>query len=289
MRKGMMVGKGKKGYHNVIGKDPIVHSMSAKGIKQPQRVRHIPEPDYPYCNKGHRLVRMENGIFDCPICIKDMERIRAEARVRGTGKITGDSDDDSETSTLLTSSANNPSPYEEHQDIKEMQQALDGLNDFEEEEFNSGIASGLSGEKALEVIINNVEGDISQLSPALREYAVKSGLLVGFDYKEQLTDKEKKSSGEKLLEKLDSEQYGDYKIGDLRKIFKKNQNKDDWKRPVDTIVNTKEQAEKLSKAIIFFQGDKPKIEKITIPVRHKEGLVYMEGTAYKVVSKGYQG
>jgi len=38
VRKGMMVGKGKKGYHNVIGKDPIVHSMSAKGIKQPQRV-----------------------------------------------------------------------------------------------------------------------------------------------------------------------------------------------------------------------------------------------------------
>jgi len=41
MRKGMMVGKGKKGYHNVIGKDPIVHSMSAKGIKQPQRARYI--------------------------------------------------------------------------------------------------------------------------------------------------------------------------------------------------------------------------------------------------------
>jgi len=40
MRKGMMVGKGKKGYHNVIGKDPIVHSMSAKGIKQPQRTPH---------------------------------------------------------------------------------------------------------------------------------------------------------------------------------------------------------------------------------------------------------
>jgi len=41
-RKGMMVGKGKKGYHNVTGKDPMVHGQSARGIKQPQRVRHIP-------------------------------------------------------------------------------------------------------------------------------------------------------------------------------------------------------------------------------------------------------
>jgi len=37
-RKGMMVGKGKKGYHNVMGKDPYVHSQSARGIKQPQRI-----------------------------------------------------------------------------------------------------------------------------------------------------------------------------------------------------------------------------------------------------------
>jgi len=38
MRKGMMKGSGKKGYHNVIGKDPMVHSQSAKGIKQPQKL-----------------------------------------------------------------------------------------------------------------------------------------------------------------------------------------------------------------------------------------------------------
>lgn len=35
MRKGMMLGRG-KGYKNVIGKDPHIHSQSAKGIKQPQ-------------------------------------------------------------------------------------------------------------------------------------------------------------------------------------------------------------------------------------------------------------
>ena len=38
-RKGMMVGKGKKGYHNVVPKDKVVHSQSARGIKQPQRIR----------------------------------------------------------------------------------------------------------------------------------------------------------------------------------------------------------------------------------------------------------
>ena len=39
-RKGMMVGKG-SGYKNVVGRDPSVHSQSAKGIKQPQSVNII--------------------------------------------------------------------------------------------------------------------------------------------------------------------------------------------------------------------------------------------------------
>jgi hypothetical protein len=41
MRKGMMKGSGKRGYHNIIGKDPMVHSQSAKGIKQPQKRMNI--------------------------------------------------------------------------------------------------------------------------------------------------------------------------------------------------------------------------------------------------------
>ena len=41
-RKGMMVGKGKKGYHNVIPTDKRVHSMSSRGIKQPQRINPNP-------------------------------------------------------------------------------------------------------------------------------------------------------------------------------------------------------------------------------------------------------
>jgi len=33
----MMVGSGRQGYYNVTGRDPMVHSLSARGIKQPQR------------------------------------------------------------------------------------------------------------------------------------------------------------------------------------------------------------------------------------------------------------
>jgi len=40
MRKGMMKGKG-RGYKNVVGKDPVVHSQSARGMKQPQRVNEL--------------------------------------------------------------------------------------------------------------------------------------------------------------------------------------------------------------------------------------------------------
>lgn len=36
----MMVGRG-SGYKNVVGRDPAVHSQSAKGIKQPQKVNMI--------------------------------------------------------------------------------------------------------------------------------------------------------------------------------------------------------------------------------------------------------
>jgi len=40
-RRGKGKGKG-KGYKNLMGKDPVVHRQSAKGIKQPQRIPHIP-------------------------------------------------------------------------------------------------------------------------------------------------------------------------------------------------------------------------------------------------------
>lgn len=40
LRKGMMLGKG-RGYKNIIGRDPFVHSQSAQGIKQPQRMPYF--------------------------------------------------------------------------------------------------------------------------------------------------------------------------------------------------------------------------------------------------------
>lgn len=67
-RKGMMVGSGKKGYHNIIGKDPAVHSQSAKGIKQPQRVLFV----HPYTNKKIDIKDVKVGmVFDSGTTTKD--------------------------------------------------------------------------------------------------------------------------------------------------------------------------------------------------------------------------
>jgi hypothetical protein len=43
-----------------------------------KEAKHFPEPDYPYCNKGHRLVEVYNEKYnrydwDCPTCIASME------------------------------------------------------------------------------------------------------------------------------------------------------------------------------------------------------------------------
>lgn len=52
-RKGMMVGTG-SGYKNVVGKDPMVHSQSSKGIKQPQPLNIItPKKESPISLNGH--------------------------------------------------------------------------------------------------------------------------------------------------------------------------------------------------------------------------------------------
>ena len=42
MRKGLGKGKG-RGYKNIAGKDPKVHSQSAKGMKQPQKIPNVIE------------------------------------------------------------------------------------------------------------------------------------------------------------------------------------------------------------------------------------------------------
>lgn len=66
MRKGMMLGQG-KGYRNVIGKDPKIHSQSAHGIKQPQRI-----PD---------------DIMRGKMLLKDFEKMRDTAEIRALSKV----------------------------------------------------------------------------------------------------------------------------------------------------------------------------------------------------------
>lgn len=51
------------------------------------------------------------------------------------------------------------------------------LDMLEERMFKQQVRAGLSPENALKVIVNTVEGDESQLSPALREFAKTKGWL----------------------------------------------------------------------------------------------------------------
>lgn len=109
-RKGLGRGTG-KGYKNIVGKDPRVHSDSARGRKQPQKIPFQPSP------------------------MKDQE----------------------------------------------LAKAIRNLDPIEERFFHQFLANGQTPEKALEVVVNMVEGDTSQLSPGLLKYAEKKGWLKGFD------------------------------------------------------------------------------------------------------------
>jgi len=79
-----------------------------------------------------------------------------------------------------------------------------------------------------------------------------------------------------------------YPISKLKKVFNKHKNKKHWKNPVNAIVKTKKEALILKESIRFYQADIANIREITVPIKHKEGLVYMQGKAYNVTSKGYQ-
>ena len=67
-RKGMGNGTG-KGYKNIMGSDPRVHSQSSKGIKQPQQVhtfvsdRHLSGADRPNFQKGDIVKNKITGIM----------------------------------------------------------------------------------------------------------------------------------------------------------------------------------------------------------------------------------
>jgi hypothetical protein len=65
MRKGMGKGQG-KGYKNLTGRDPKVHSMSAKGMKQPQRMAMAK------INKSLTLSQAQEKLRGTPLRIRDV-------------------------------------------------------------------------------------------------------------------------------------------------------------------------------------------------------------------------
>lgn len=77
-------------------------------------------------------------------------------------------------------------------------------------------------------------------------------------------------------------------IGELKIVFDRHKDKSGWKKPIDTITLSKKETDLLVKAIEWFHAEKANVSSITIPVCHKEGLVCMEGKAYRIKSRGYQ-
>ena len=76
-------------------------------------------------------------------------------------------------------------------------------------------------------------------------------------------------------------------LPEMTRLSKKYFNRE-WKKPFTVIVDNEKDAIMLGKAIVWYHATEPKIRKVTVPVRHKEGLVWMEGTAWEVSSDGYQ-
>ena len=81
-RRGKGRGQG-KGYKNIMGKDPSVHSQSAKGMKQPQRVT-IPLMRVPYARKDTPLEKREYqmGVGQPVGTIKEFEDFFKDSNVK---------------------------------------------------------------------------------------------------------------------------------------------------------------------------------------------------------------
>lgn len=62
-----------------------------------------------------------------------------------------------------------------------IEKTINGLDPFEKRIFKQNFERTKSFEKSFELLVNEVEGDTSQLSSALKEYAEKKGLLKGFE------------------------------------------------------------------------------------------------------------
>lgn len=74
----------------------------------------------------------------------------------------------------------------------------------------------------------------------------------------------------------------------IRQTFKKYQDRSSWKKPIEAIIMNKNEAYRLAEGIRWYHGVKATITKVEVPVRHKEGLVWLRGTGYLVKSIGYQ-
>jgi len=67
--------------------------------------------------------------------------------------------------------------FAEANEPKFLEKTLSGLDSFERRVFKELYKRNTSIKKSLEILINSVEGDVSQLSPALLRYAVKEKLI----------------------------------------------------------------------------------------------------------------
>lgn len=90
MRRGLGRGRG-KGYYNIIPRDPGVHSMSAKGMKQPQKIppklmnqttQRLPD----LANFYDSLWQKNNGVFYRGYAKIDDEKVGMGSGVLGAGR-----------------------------------------------------------------------------------------------------------------------------------------------------------------------------------------------------------
>ena len=86
----------------------------------------------------------------------------------------------------------------------------------------------------------------------------------------------------------ENEKINGYSETDLKEIFNKYKDQENWKKPFNAIIISEEDKNKLETAIMFYHGSQP----ITVPIEvivtpHKEALVKMVANGYKIESVGY--
>lgn len=73
-RQGLGRGQG-KGYKNIVGRDPHIHSQSARGVKQPQRILTIPH------NEWREITKI--NINDYPLIKENILNIKNRINEKG--------------------------------------------------------------------------------------------------------------------------------------------------------------------------------------------------------------